>query len=249
MIQCETCNKWQHGICMGFDREEDCPDQYYCHECRPELHVDLWKCVAPCPTSSTVNSHRLSYSTIRAKTNTHRRESTSKKVPAPTTSHKSLEASVASSRSTRSPSTDGLKPHKSPKRRNTMNSRDPELEFAIEVSRIEAERAGIPVDPDSELGAGRRKRKRTTGEPVDAPEPYAIPLAVASNFADKQHGVAAVPPRVENDLPAAPNLCAPTHTLLALAKHRAPAPRLRPPSSPATHHPFHRNPMDPSPIL
>lgn len=41
MIQCETCRVWQHGICVGFQNEADCPDTYYCEQCRPDLHVDL----------------------------------------------------------------------------------------------------------------------------------------------------------------------------------------------------------------
>lgn len=38
MVQCEECDVWQHGICMGIEREEDCPDKYYCELCRPDLH-------------------------------------------------------------------------------------------------------------------------------------------------------------------------------------------------------------------
>jgi hypothetical protein len=38
MVQCEKCDVWQHGICMGIAREEDCPEKYFCDECRPDLH-------------------------------------------------------------------------------------------------------------------------------------------------------------------------------------------------------------------
>lgn len=38
MIQCEECLSWQHGPCVGLSKEEDCPQQYYCEQCRPELH-------------------------------------------------------------------------------------------------------------------------------------------------------------------------------------------------------------------
>lgn len=41
MIQCETCKSWQHCACMGMHTEEDCPDVYYCEQCRPENHIDL----------------------------------------------------------------------------------------------------------------------------------------------------------------------------------------------------------------
>lgn len=41
MIQCETCKCWQHCACMGMHTEEECPDVYYCEQCRPENHIDL----------------------------------------------------------------------------------------------------------------------------------------------------------------------------------------------------------------
>lgn len=41
MIQCETCKCWQHCSCMGMHTEEDCPDVYYCEQCRPENHIEL----------------------------------------------------------------------------------------------------------------------------------------------------------------------------------------------------------------
>lgn len=41
MIQCDTCKAWQHGPCVGFKYENDCPDTYYCEQCRPELHSNL----------------------------------------------------------------------------------------------------------------------------------------------------------------------------------------------------------------
>ena len=41
MIQCDVCQNWQHCICMGLQTEDDCPDVYYCDQCRPELHIPL----------------------------------------------------------------------------------------------------------------------------------------------------------------------------------------------------------------
>ena len=40
MIQCEKCQVWQHGSCMGV-KEKDVPDKYYCERCLPghEIHV------------------------------------------------------------------------------------------------------------------------------------------------------------------------------------------------------------------
>lgn len=36
MVACDQCNTWQHGKCMGFRRNSDVPDKYYCHLCRPD---------------------------------------------------------------------------------------------------------------------------------------------------------------------------------------------------------------------
>jgi hypothetical protein len=44
MVQCETCKVWQHGLCMGYQSEEQVhDDDYYCEICRPELHTELLK--------------------------------------------------------------------------------------------------------------------------------------------------------------------------------------------------------------
>lgn len=39
-VQCEICNTWQHGACVGFTTEESNPEdvQYYCEQCRKDLH-------------------------------------------------------------------------------------------------------------------------------------------------------------------------------------------------------------------
>lgn len=35
MIQCEECDIWLHARCVGFEYEEQCPDDYYCRKCAP----------------------------------------------------------------------------------------------------------------------------------------------------------------------------------------------------------------------
>lgn len=37
-IQCDTCNVWQHGPCVGIFFEEESPEAYYCEQCREDLH-------------------------------------------------------------------------------------------------------------------------------------------------------------------------------------------------------------------
>ena len=37
-IQCDKCEVWQHGGCVGLFDESMSPDEYFCEACRPEFH-------------------------------------------------------------------------------------------------------------------------------------------------------------------------------------------------------------------
>lgn len=37
-IQCDQCKVWQHGGCVGIMDEAMSPDEYFCEECRKDLH-------------------------------------------------------------------------------------------------------------------------------------------------------------------------------------------------------------------
>ncbi|KAH7113217.1 PHD-finger motif-containing protein-like protein [Dendryphion nanum] len=37
-IQCDICKVWQHGGCVGIMNEDASPDEYFCEECRKDLH-------------------------------------------------------------------------------------------------------------------------------------------------------------------------------------------------------------------
>ncbi|OCT50421.1 hypothetical protein CLCR_07432 [Cladophialophora carrionii] len=37
-VQCDNCGVWQHGGCMGIIDEVFLPDEYFCEQCKPELH-------------------------------------------------------------------------------------------------------------------------------------------------------------------------------------------------------------------
>ncbi|ORY81440.1 transcription factor S-II, central domain-domain-containing protein [Protomyces lactucae-debilis] len=41
-VQCETCTVWQHAPCVGLNTKR-MPDQYFCEQCRPDLHGKLLK--------------------------------------------------------------------------------------------------------------------------------------------------------------------------------------------------------------
>ncbi|KAF8906502.1 hypothetical protein CPB84DRAFT_1769943 [Gymnopilus junonius] len=57
MVQCETCKVWQHGLCMGYQSEDQVhDDDYYCELCRPELHIELLKKLAKKPRQTSATS-------------------------------------------------------------------------------------------------------------------------------------------------------------------------------------------------
>ncbi len=37
-IQCDNCQVWQHGGCVGLLDESMSPDDYFCEQCKPEFH-------------------------------------------------------------------------------------------------------------------------------------------------------------------------------------------------------------------
>ncbi|KAF7315617.1 Histone deacetylase complex subunit CTI6 [Mycena indigotica] len=63
MVQCETCKVWQHGLCMGYDSESQLhDDDYYCEQCRPELHTESLRKSRRRPRHSSANGQRQSRS-------------------------------------------------------------------------------------------------------------------------------------------------------------------------------------------
>lgn len=37
-IQCDGCKVWQHGVCVGITDEATSPEEYFCEQCRKDLH-------------------------------------------------------------------------------------------------------------------------------------------------------------------------------------------------------------------
>lgn len=37
-LQCDICKVWQHGGCVGIMNEDTSPEEYFCEECRSDLH-------------------------------------------------------------------------------------------------------------------------------------------------------------------------------------------------------------------
>lgn len=38
-IQCDKCKVWQHGGCVGIMDEAMSPEDYFCEQCRTDLHT------------------------------------------------------------------------------------------------------------------------------------------------------------------------------------------------------------------
>ncbi|THU76026.1 hypothetical protein K435DRAFT_879828 [Dendrothele bispora CBS 962.96] len=72
MVQCETCKVWQHGLCMGYESEDQLhDDDYYCEQCRPELHTELLKKLSRKARQSSTNSHHTTAPTSSRLSRSH----------------------------------------------------------------------------------------------------------------------------------------------------------------------------------
>jgi hypothetical protein len=40
-VQCDICKVWQHAGCVGIVTADSSPDEYFCEQCRQDLHK-LW---------------------------------------------------------------------------------------------------------------------------------------------------------------------------------------------------------------
>ncbi|KAH8701738.1 hypothetical protein BGW36DRAFT_394558 [Talaromyces proteolyticus] len=136
-IQCDSCKVWQHGGCVGIMDEAMSPDEYFCEQCRKDLHKI---------TSEPNGQFSSQYLPV-----------------APVASPRS--PSRESSRDTSRPARDSKsRQSDNPKRRSTMNSRDAAydeeelLRRAIEESKEETRMS------NDETGSRRTKRSRSDSE-------------------------------------------------------------------------------------
>ncbi|RDW62307.1 FYVE zinc finger [Coleophoma cylindrospora] len=157
-LQCDMCKVWQHGGCVGIMNEEQSPEEYFCEECRKDLHK-----IFTAPNGQRY-SHYLPLHQYHSR-NTSRAASFSKD----------------GTRSPRAGSKNGRPSSslQSAKRRSTMNSRDAAydegeaLRRAIEASKGENSgesndggtvRRGKRGRSDSEEKPEAPKRQRTTSQ-------------------------------------------------------------------------------------
>ncbi|KAI1488947.1 hypothetical protein F5X96DRAFT_43644 [Biscogniauxia mediterranea] len=143
-VQCEICNTWQHGACVGFTTEESNPDdlEYFCEQCRKDLHKIY------------TASNGQKYSIF---------------LPIHRPSRAASRATSAAKDGARSPKSNGGRNSRSSaaahtsKRRSTMNSRDAayyeeeQIRRAIEASKEDA-------IPEEQEPTRRTKRGRDDSE-------------------------------------------------------------------------------------
>ncbi|KLJ08091.1 hypothetical protein EMPG_16462 [Blastomyces silverae] len=137
-IQCDSCKVWQHGGCVGIMEESSSPDEYFCEECRKDLHKII-------TASNGQKSSR--YLPVVG----------SSSLPS------SRSSSLDSSQNPKDKKSRGSSGPLSTKRRSTMNSRDAaydeeQLRRAIQESKEDTKSV------TDDLGSRRGKRSRSDSE-------------------------------------------------------------------------------------
>lgn len=209
MIQCETCKSWQHCACMGMHTEEDCPDVYYCEQCRPENHIELLRSLGFLPAGkmirrgATRSGGRPTFSKESAQALRDARdairamamENAARIHGAVPPQHEPRRSSSTSSR--------GTPDSRAPKRR-TMNSRDfgedGWEQIPPELLREQQENSTVGTDGEADDDDDSRKRKRP-GESAEDGDEDAGHAHAASDLAKRRR---IVEPRRVNDERTAP---------------------------------------------
>lgn len=171
MIQCETCKCWQHCACMGMHTEDDCPDVYYCEQCKPENHIELLRSLGFLPSPKSAKRNRGRGSAKETARELKEAKDAIRALALDNAARLREEAERASPASRRRASPSRRLPSsgdgRTPKRRSTMNSREI------------GENGWEPIPPEllvdgAESGGGDdsespedsvRKRKRSPHEP------------------------------------------------------------------------------------
>ncbi|KAI9045327.1 putative transcriptional regulator (Cti6) [Aspergillus affinis] len=139
-IQCDSCKVWQHGGCVGIMDEAMSPDEYFCEECRKDLHR------------------------IKNESN-GQHSSTYLPVAPPSTAASSRESSRDNSKRSKDPKSRGGDSAANPKRRSTMNSRDAAYDEEELIRRAIEESKEDTSSPAAEDATVRRpKRSRSDSE-------------------------------------------------------------------------------------
>ncbi|CAK7203406.1 Histone deacetylase complex subunit [Sporothrix eucalyptigena] len=170
-VQCDICKVWQHGACVGLVNDATLPEEYYCEDCRKDLHK-----IFP-----GTNSHRcsiyLALNRRRSRTGSfnRNRERTPQIRDSSKDSKDEGREIGPDSKGSRASAVS-----QSGKRRSTMNSRDAaydeeQLLIAIAASKEDNHETDSTLRrpkrsrSDSEEKADITKRQRTSSRSVSPP--------------------------------------------------------------------------------
>ncbi|KAL7909905.1 hypothetical protein GGI35DRAFT_447374 [Trichoderma velutinum] len=178
-VQCDICKVWQHGACVGIFSAESSPEEYFCEQCRKDLHK----------IQTATNGQKYSkYLPLSRPARTSSRATSIAKDGA-------RSPRLGSAKSVRSQSTSQIS-----KRRSTMNSRDAayddeQLRRAIEASKEEVGQDGTEsvirrtkrVRSNSEENHVTVKRQRTNSQ-SPSPPPKLMDTISQENTDDESNG-------------------------------------------------------------
>ncbi|KAJ5191306.1 Zinc finger PHD-type [Penicillium cinerascens] len=139
-IQCDSCKVWQHGGCVGIMDEETSPDEYFCEECRKDLHR------------------------IRDEANGSRSSTYLPVAPVTSPAPSSRASSRETSRRSKDPKARLSEGAANAKRRSTMNSRDAAYDEEELIRRAIEESKHDNQSPDDDTATRRAKRSRSDSE-------------------------------------------------------------------------------------
>lgn len=161
-VQCDICKVWQHGACVGIFSAESSPDEYFCEQCRQDLHkINI--------ANNGYSAYKVIYFAVESFANLDLyRQKYSKYVPLHRQSRPTSRATSVLKEGAKSPklSTKASRAEQAlqaSKRRSTMNSRDAAYDDEQLLRAIEASKEEAPQDL-AESASRRAKRGRSDSE-------------------------------------------------------------------------------------
>ncbi|KAK2624097.1 hypothetical protein QTJ16_006731 [Diplocarpon rosae] len=150
-LQCDMCKVWQHGGCVGIMNEDTSPDEFFCENCRKDLHKIFTA------SNGQRYSHYLPLYQSLSQTTSRAASFSKDGARSPRGMKSSRPASSLQSTA---------------KRRSTMNSRDAAYDEAAELQRAIEASKGQKSGESTDGGTTRRgKRGRSDSEEkLDGPK-------------------------------------------------------------------------------
>ncbi|KAF4289268.1 hypothetical protein KXW19_002022 [Aspergillus fumigatus] len=139
-IQCDSCKVWQHGGCVGIMDEAMSPDEYFCEECRKDLHKIKNE------SNGQYSSQYLPVAPVQS---------------SPATSRDSSRDNSRRAKDSNSRQSESIA---NPKRRSTMNSRDAAYDEEEQLRRAIEESKEDTQPPAEDMALRRGKRSRSDSE-------------------------------------------------------------------------------------